>query len=89
MRSIALAITIAVAACMAVGCAREVRVPYPVEVVIEKPVRLPEELLRECVVYEQTDKRMGEYVKSAVYNTPALRQCARQIEEIRKLQPEE
>lgn len=89
MRSVAYAVILAVAACAAAGCAREVRVPYPVEVVVEKPVRLPEELLRPCPIYEQTDKRIGEYVKSAVYNTPSLRQCAKQIEEISKLQPEQ
>ncbi len=84
MRHCALALSLLLCACTA----REVKVPYPVEVVIEKPVRLPEELLKPCLVYEQEDREVGSYVKSALYNTPALRQCALQIEEIRKLQPE-
>ena len=72
------------------ACAgRQVQVPYPVYVEIEKPQRLPDELLRPCVVHEQTGRRVKDYTKTAIVNTAVAKQCALQIEEIRKLQPED
>ena len=59
------------------------------EIVVYKQQRLPEELLRPCPVHEQTERSVDAYVTTAITNTPALRVCAKQIEEIRKLQPED
>lgn len=58
-----------------------------VEVEVKTYVELPAELLIECPVTKGTSRKVKEYVRVANTNTPALEQCARQIEEIRKLQP--
>lgn len=69
---------------------RETGVVYkPVEklVEVEKYVAIPSALLTPCPVTNGKDRSVKEYVRVANTNTPALEQCAKQIEEIRKLQP--
>lgn len=87
MRCYPIALSIALGLALT-GCKPEVvREPYPVYVEIEKPQKLPEELLRPCVVHEQEGRNVEDYVVTALTNTPELRLCAKQVEEIRKLQP--
>lgn len=79
--------TIALALILSVtGCKPEVvREPYPVYIEVEKPLQLDPELLEPCPIAEATNRTVGEYVRVANTNTPALRICAKQIEGIRKV----
>ena len=87
MRNYSLAIMVALGLTLT-GCGREViREPYPVYIEVPVPQQLPKELLQIPDIYEQTDRSVGEYINSALFNTPGLRQCALQLEEIIKLQP--
>ncbi len=61
--------------------------PVEVPVVVEKYIRLPAGLLAKCPVTHGKDRTVKEYVRVANTNTPALVACAKQIEEISKLQP--
>lgn len=73
-----------------VGCSpfvKRVEVPVVQYVEVVKYVELPEEHLRACPITHGLDRSVKEYVRVANTNTPALEQCARQIEAIRKLQP--
>lgn len=62
-------------------------VPVVEYVEVVKYVPLPEEHLRPCVATRGTNRSVKEYVRVANTNTPALIQCGKQIEAIRKLQP--
>lgn len=89
MRCCTLALSIALGLAVT-GCKPEVvREPYPVYVEIEKPQKLPEELLRPCPIHVQEGRLVEDYVVTAITNTAALRLCAMQVEEIRALQPED
>lgn len=82
------AIAVALATLLLAACSgHQVREPYPVPVEVEKPQKLPDELLEACPVHNQTGRAVADYTYTAIVNTAALRQCALQIEEIRKLQP--
>lgn len=88
------ALTLILAAAMLAGCSSTTRifqkrptVPVIEQVEVIKYVPLPEEYLTPCPVTRGKDRSVKEYVRVANTNTPALIQCARQIEAIRKLQP--
>lgn len=87
MRRSAIALTLALAACMAAGCTREVKVPYPVYVEVPVERRLPDELLAPIHIHRQTDRKVGSYVETALINTSGLEQCVLQLEGIIELQP--
>lgn len=53
---------------------------------VEKFVEIPTAMLARCPVAHTEDSSVGEYVRVAVVNTPALETCAKQIEDIRALQ---
>lgn len=80
------ALALIVAALLIVGCQKEiVREPYPVYVEVPVLAELPEELLTPCPVTNAANRQVGEYVRVAITNTPALIVCAKQIEGIRKV----
>lgn len=88
------ALTLILAAVMLAGCSstsrifqREPTVPVVEKVEVVKYIPLPAEHLKPCPVTHGKDRSVKEYVRVANTNTPALVQCARQIEAIRKLQP--
>lgn len=57
----------------------------PTYITIEKPLDIPDEYLAKCPVTHGVDRSVNEYVRVAITNTPALEQCAKQIEAIREL----
>ena len=81
----AIALTLLLCACKP----QVVKVPFPVEVVVEKPQKLPGELLASCSIYEQVGRSVEEYIKSALTNTACARHYELQMQKIRGLQPED
>ena len=62
----------------------------PVEslVTVEKYVNLPPELLGQCGITYRQGNKVAEFVRVADTNTAYLEDCRKQIEAIRKLQPQ-
>lgn len=54
---------------------------------VEKYVNLPTDLTKPCPITHGKNRTVGEYVRVANENTPSLEDCARRMDEIRKLQP--
>lgn len=88
------ALALILAAILLSGCSTTSRIfqrvptePVVQYVEVEKYIPLPAEHLKPCPVTRGKDRSVKEYVRVANTNTPALIQCNKQIEAIRKLQP--
>lgn len=90
------AIALTLAALMLAGCGSTTRifqrgptVPVKETVVVKEYVRIEPRLTKRGAIAENKDRSVGEYVRVANTNTPLLRQCYFQLEQIEKLQPKE
>ena len=68
---------------------RKPTVPVIQKVEVVKYVPIDDKLTRRGTIAHAKDRSVGEYVRVANTNTPLLRQCYFQLEEIEKLQPKE
>lgn len=55
--------------------------------VLDKYIDLPDDLTKPCPITHNKNRSVGEYVRVANENTTSLEDCAKRMDEIRKLQP--